>query len=202
MCTNGWRIIGTEIIGARRMTVRPGLIQGRKILRESLGAVPGTTPRGAAASRTAAPATRRPAATISVSGWCCPPVQLSTREYGAIRLHLQGRSGSPPGRMQPDRDRVFNIFWGEASIFLNKPKMQIKFFAVPVVDGEKLAEELNAFLRSKKILQVERMMVNNAQGAYWCFSIQYVEDVATGDREKTKIDYMKVLDEATFTANF
>ncbi|MFM9947020.1 MAG: hypothetical protein ACKV1O_03705 [Saprospiraceae bacterium] len=47
--------------------------------------------------------------------------------------------------------------------------MQIKFFTIPVMGGEALAEELNVFLRSKKILQVEQQLVSEAQGSAWCF---------------------------------
>ena len=78
--------------------------------------------------------------------------------------------------------------------------MQIKLYTIPVVGGEKLTEELNAFLRSKKILQTENHIVQSNQGAFWCFCIKYIED-SKGDKKftrKEKVDYKTILDEATF----
>ena len=72
--------------------------------------------------------------------------------------------------------------------------MQIKFYTIPIMGGEMLADEMNVFLRSKKILQVE----NQLQGTSWCFCIKYLDDVASSDRERQKVDYRQVLDEATF----
>ena len=33
--------------------------------------------------------------------------------------------------------------------------MQVKFFTIPIVGGEKISEELNVFLRSNKVLETE-----------------------------------------------
>lgn len=64
--------------------------------------------------------------------------------------------------------------------------------------GEALTEEMNVFLRSKKVLQVESHLVSNAQGAFWCFCIKYLDDTILADRDKIKVDYKQVLDEVTF----
>jgi len=53
--------------------------------------------------------------------------------------------------------------------------MEIKIFSVPVVGGEAINEELNAFLRGNKVLQVEQQLVTGAEGAYWSFCIRYIE---------------------------
>lgn len=77
--------------------------------------------------------------------------------------------------------------------------MQIKVFTIPIMGGEMLVEEMNVFLRSKKVLQVKEHLVNNdSDGAFWCYSIRYVDDVALSERDKVKIDYKEVLDEASF----
>jgi len=52
--------------------------------------------------------------------------------------------------------------------------MQIKVFSVPVVSGEAVNDELNAFLRGNKILQVEQQLVASAEGTYWSFCIRYI----------------------------
>ncbi len=77
-------------------------------------------------------------------------------------------------------------------------EMQIKLYSIPIVGGEKINEDMNVFLRSKKILQVENQIVSNAQGSYWTFCIKYIEDLNTTETTKAKVDYREVLDEATF----
>jgi len=65
--------------------------------------------------------------------------------------------------------------------------------------GELLTDEMNVFLRSKKVLQVkERLVSSEEDGSCWCFCIRYVDDVAAAEREKVKVDYREVLDEASF----
>ncbi|GAB4494256.1 MAG: HRDC domain-containing protein [Saprospiraceae bacterium] len=76
--------------------------------------------------------------------------------------------------------------------------MQIKLYTIPILGGERLNEEMNVFLRTKKILQVDSRLVSEPQGACWCFCIKYVDDLAATERERPKVDYREVLDEATF----
>lgn len=76
--------------------------------------------------------------------------------------------------------------------------MQIKLISVPVLGGEAMNEELNAFLRSKKVIQMDQQLVNEGSAALWCFCIKYVEDYSPFNRGKEKIDYRQVLDEASF----
>ena len=76
--------------------------------------------------------------------------------------------------------------------------MQIKLISVPVLGGEAMNEELNSFLRSKKIIQIEQHLVNDSGGAFWCFCIKYTEDYSPLGRNKEKVDYKQVLDEASF----
>lgn len=76
--------------------------------------------------------------------------------------------------------------------------MQIKLFTIPIIGGERIAEDLNAFLCSKKILQVERRLVNQEQGAFWCFCVEYISDQLVQEKGREKVDYRQVLDEASF----
>jgi len=77
--------------------------------------------------------------------------------------------------------------------------MQIRIFTVPIMGGEQLVEEMNVFLRSKKILQVKEHLVNHdSDGVHWCFSIRYVDDVAATERDKVKVDYKEVLGDTVF----
>lgn len=76
--------------------------------------------------------------------------------------------------------------------------MQIRIFNIPIPGGEAMNEEMNVFLRSKKIMQVEDHIVQGGQGAFWCFCIKYLEDGTFSERDKAKVDYRELLDEATF----
>lgn len=76
--------------------------------------------------------------------------------------------------------------------------MQIKLIAVPVIGGEALNEDLNAFLRSKKVIQMDHQLVNQPGGALWCFCIKYVEDYSAFNKSREKVDYRQILDEASF----
>ncbi|MBN2001135.1 HRDC domain-containing protein [candidate division KSB1 bacterium] len=76
--------------------------------------------------------------------------------------------------------------------------MQIKIFTIPVGDNGSAVEELNRFLRGNKIIQIENQFVSHANGAYWCFCVQYIEASGNQNYGKKKIDYKFILDEATF----
>ena len=72
--------------------------------------------------------------------------------------------------------------------------MQIKVFSVPTYGGEELNEELNRFLRSKKILRVDSELVSSSGSSYWSFCVRYVEGAKMPPYPKSKVDYKEVLD--------
>lgn len=77
--------------------------------------------------------------------------------------------------------------------------MQIKLFTIPICDTGIFSDELNRFLRSNKILEVENHLISNENGASWCFCVKYIESAwaaPSGDRAKT--DYRNELDPETF----
>ncbi|MBQ9362539.1 MAG: HRDC domain-containing protein [Bacteroidaceae bacterium] len=51
--------------------------------------------------------------------------------------------------------------------------MQVKLFTIPVFGSEQIEEELNKFLRSHRILQVERHFCPD-NGGYWALMVEYV----------------------------
>jgi len=77
--------------------------------------------------------------------------------------------------------------------------MQIKIFTIPIGDNGSAVEEMNRFLRSNKILEVQNQLISNENGAYWCFCVRFIEKAynLTGE-SKAKVDYKSVLDETTF----
>ena len=52
--------------------------------------------------------------------------------------------------------------------------MQVKLFSLPVFGSEELVGELNRFLRSHRILQLERHFCPDS-GGYWAFMVEYVD---------------------------
>lgn len=74
--------------------------------------------------------------------------------------------------------------------------MQIKIFTISIPGGEHINDEMNVFLRSKRVLQVDSEFVSNTKGIFWCFCIKYLDDVVPFSKEK--VDYRQVLDEESF----
>jgi len=54
--------------------------------------------------------------------------------------------------------------------------MQIKIFTIPILGGEVLNDELNRFLRAKKVLQLESQLISQTKSGFWCFCIKYLDD--------------------------
>jgi len=78
--------------------------------------------------------------------------------------------------------------------------MQIKLFTVSVGDNGSALQEMNTFLRGNKILNINENFVGSPDGAYWCFSVRYMERADPGmEKDRKKTDYRTVLDEVTFT---
>ncbi len=83
--------------------------------------------------------------------------------------------------------------------------MAFKFFTVPMQGMAGAEAELNAFLRSHKILSVDRRWVDQGPSSFWSLCIDYLENNASGysgDRSgnsKGKIDYKEVLRPEEFT---
>ena len=77
--------------------------------------------------------------------------------------------------------------------------MQYRLFTVPCYSGEEELEELNRFLRSVKVLQVEKQF--NPQDRAWQMLVEYQDGVA-GSRghggRKPRIDYREVLEPDQF----
>lgn len=76
--------------------------------------------------------------------------------------------------------------------------MQIRVFTIPVLGGERANEEMNAFLRSKQVLQEEHRLLETAGGPVWCFFIKYLEGGEQPKSGQERVDYREVLDEESF----
>jgi superfamily II DNA helicase RecQ len=76
--------------------------------------------------------------------------------------------------------------------------MQIKLFTIPIMGVSDYNEELNVFLRSNKIIEIEKELVQSATGAYWCIYISYLELTHVEKSPKERIDYLKELEPDVF----
>ena len=84
--------------------------------------------------------------------------------------------------------------------------MQVKFFQIPSGGCEAVEAEMNAFLRSHRILKVERELVQRETSPCWAVCVEYLEGVAgssssgrSGQRnDDRKVDYRALLSEGDF----
>jgi superfamily II DNA helicase RecQ len=82
--------------------------------------------------------------------------------------------------------------------------MIFKFFIIPMQESRLAEDELNAFLRSHRILSIDRHVVDGGGAAFWAFCVQYVDgpELASGNSAKASgrgdIDYRKLLSEEDF----
>lgn len=76
--------------------------------------------------------------------------------------------------------------------------MQIKIFRIPSVGNALLEDEMNAFLRSKKVVKVDCFLSPEPTGAAWCYSIQYIEDGRSGARGRVEVDWREKLSPEVF----
>lgn len=75
--------------------------------------------------------------------------------------------------------------------------MYIQIFTIPAIGGELALKEMNAFLGSHRILEIQQEFSTTGGGANWNFCIRYIlgqqEMYKSGGYKKEKVDYMKVL---------
>ena len=77
--------------------------------------------------------------------------------------------------------------------------MAFKFFNVPIQGCEQAEEELNAFLRSHKVLAVDRRWVDQGANSFWSFCVDYLDRGSGGgagsrhQKEREKVDYREIL---------
>jgi superfamily II DNA helicase RecQ len=76
--------------------------------------------------------------------------------------------------------------------------MQIKIFRIPSIGNSLLEDEMNVFLRSKKILKVDCHLSQEPAGPAWCFCIQYMEDARAGAKGKSEVDWREKLSPEVF----
>lgn len=81
--------------------------------------------------------------------------------------------------------------------------MQYKFFSVPAINSELSGqeEEFNSFLRSHRIINVQRELINNGANSFWSCCVEFIENNSTSFTKgaiKEKVDYRSLLSEEEF----
>ena len=80
--------------------------------------------------------------------------------------------------------------------------MQYHIQMIPVSGSPEAEEELNQFLRSHRVVQVQRSLESNNGAPCWCFCIEWLEGAlpqVTGDKKKkAPIDYKNILGNSDF----
>jgi superfamily II DNA helicase RecQ len=81
--------------------------------------------------------------------------------------------------------------------------MKLNFFWIPAIDSAPAAEELNRFLASHRIVQLEKQFCagDSRHGTGWSVCVEWMagsESTAVPAAKLSKIDYKEVLDAETF----
>ena len=81
--------------------------------------------------------------------------------------------------------------------------MQYHFFTIPIKNTEAAQDELNAFLRSRKVLSVQKELVLQGDNSFWVLAVEYLEGGNSPSKsvaKRNRIDYKEVLTEDQFAA--
>ena len=77
--------------------------------------------------------------------------------------------------------------------------MAFKLFTISIHDSGQSEAELNGFLRSHKVLSVDRRWVEQGSASFWTFCVDYLEPASAGTADgrqgvqRGKVDYKEVL---------
>ncbi len=77
--------------------------------------------------------------------------------------------------------------------------MKLRFFTVPMLDGEEESQELNRFLATNRVLMVERHFVSDGSRSGWAICVSYLDRGGRPAPEHGKrVDYREILSESDF----
>jgi hypothetical protein len=77
--------------------------------------------------------------------------------------------------------------------------MAYRFFTIPILNAELAQAELNALVRSHRVLAVERRWVDQGASSFWAFCVDYLEPsgapagVSREGSVRNRVDYREVL---------
>jgi superfamily II DNA helicase RecQ len=82
--------------------------------------------------------------------------------------------------------------------------LQYKFFIIPIKDPEDAEEEFNRFLRTVRVLTIDRKFVEKGENSFWAMSVEYLDSQKSegssgkGVGQSKRVDYRKILSPEDF----
>ena len=76
--------------------------------------------------------------------------------------------------------------------------LQYRIFTIPIGSPEGEVVELNKFLRSHRIIQVEKTLTKDNGTSYYVFAVSYDDNRNTANTGRNPIDYKEVLSDEDF----
>jgi hypothetical protein len=79
--------------------------------------------------------------------------------------------------------------------------VKLRFFTVPMLDGEEESQELNRFLATNRVLLVERHFVCDGPRSAWAICVSYLDRggrPAPDQGQGRRVDYRDILSESDF----
>jgi superfamily II DNA helicase RecQ len=82
--------------------------------------------------------------------------------------------------------------------------LQMKFFMIPMRSMQEAEEELNRFLSSVRVVQLQREFVDQADNSFWSIAVEYLngdprtDGSAGGERRRGRLDYKEILSTEDF----
>ncbi len=70
--------------------------------------------------------------------------------------------------------------------------MPFQFFHIPVRGDQHAVDELNQFLRSHRILKVEKEWVDRGLNSFWAFSVDYRDGAPANEKGNANTSHMRV----------
>jgi superfamily II DNA helicase RecQ len=76
--------------------------------------------------------------------------------------------------------------------------MLVQLFTIPITDNGSALFEMNSFLQSHKVLNIDQYFYPTSSGAMWCFCVAYIPSGNQLSVIQRKTDYKEILSEAAF----
>jgi len=82
--------------------------------------------------------------------------------------------------------------------------LQFRFFLIPIMDDGEAENDLNRFLRSVRVVTVNRQFVDNGENSYWSLAVEYLPTdggrpgTGNGKSNRRKLDYKEILSPEDF----
>jgi superfamily II DNA helicase RecQ len=76
--------------------------------------------------------------------------------------------------------------------------VQLRFFVIPIREIEAVEAEVNRFLRSVRVVNMQREFVPQGDNSFWSLAVEYLVDGGRSPRRKPRVDYKEVLSPEAF----